>query len=189
MGRARNSERDALSRGRRVTKPPKRGKGAASGSRSKRAKAAVEKKFGVAARKAAQRGGRKPSVWDQPNRASVRAAEGAVDRSEGPSDDLGVAVSRSLEASPSEVFRAFNDPARRGWSPVRDYVVRNTIAPRLLRIALPDGTQLTVTIVRKGNTRCTVTVEQSKVPDELSVEKSRALWRDALARLADVLAE
>ena len=173
-----------------MTKPPKKGQG--SGSRSKRAKAAVEKKFGVAARKAAQRGGRKPTVWDQPNRASVRAAESAIERParpELPSDDLEASVSRTLEASASEVFRAFNDPARRAWSPVRDYVVRNTIAPRLLRIALPDGTQLTVTIERKGNARCMVTVEQSKVPDELSVERSRALWRDALARLADLLAE
>ena len=174
-----------------MTKGPKRGKGPGTGSRSKRAAAAVEKKFGVAARKAAQRGGRKPGVWEQPDRASVRAAESSVLRAERPevSDDLGVSVSRSLEATASEVFRAFNDPTRRAWSPVSNYVVRNTIAPRLLRIALPDGSQLTVTIVRKGNARCTVTVEQSKVPDELSVERSRALWRDALARLADLLAD
>jgi hypothetical protein len=175
-----------------MTKPSGKGKGSGSGSRSKRAKAAVEKKFGVAARKAAQRGGRKPAVWEQPDRAAVRAADSALERSarvDAPSDDLAVSVSRSLEATVSEVFRAFNDPTRRSWSPVRDYVVRNTIAPRLLRIALADGQQLTVTIARKGNTRCMVTVEQSKVPDELSVEKSRALWRDALARLADQLAD
>ena len=89
----------------------------------------------------------------------------------------------------SEVFRAFNDPTRRAWSPIRDYVVRSTIAPRLLRIALRDGTQLTVTIARKGNSRCSVTVEQSKLPDELSAERARAQWRDALARLADLLAD
>ena len=172
-----------------MTKPSGKGRGPGGGSRSKRAKAAVEKKFGVAARKAAQRGGRKPTAWEQPTRAAVRAAENAVERSDATSDDLLVSVSRSLEATASEVFRAFNDPARRAWSPVRDYVVRNTIAPRMLRIALPDGTQLTVTITRKGNTRCMVTVEQSKVPDELSLEKSRALWRDALARLADMLAD
>ena len=175
-----------------MTKGPKRGKPTGTGSRSQRAKAAIEKKFGVAARKAAQQGGRKPAVWEQPDRASARAADSARDRAgsdDMPSDNLDVAVSRLLEATASEVFRAFNDPARRAWSPVRDYVVRNTIAPRLLRIALPDGTQLTVTIVRKGNARCTVTVEQSKLPDELSAEQARARWRDALARLADLLAE
>ena len=175
-----------------MTKGPKRGKGPGTGSRSARAKAAIEKKFGVAARKAAQQGGRKPAVWEQPGRAAARAAESARDgsaRQDLPSDDLDVSVSRSLEATASEVFRAFNDPARRAWSPVRDYVVRNTIAPRLLRIALPDGTQLTVTIARKGSARCSVTVEQSKLPDELSAEQARARWRDALARLADLLAE
>lgn len=175
-----------------MNRPPKKGQGSGTGSRSKKQKAAVEKKFGVAARKAAQRGGRKPEVWDQPSRASVRAAESALDRSQQDdvvSDNLEVSVSRSLEASASEIFRAFNDPSRRSWSPVRDYVVRNTIAPRLLRIALPDGTQLTVTIARKGNTRCMVTLEQSKLPDELSAEQARARWRDALALLADLLSD
>ena len=175
-----------------MTKGPKKGKRPGTGSRTKRAAAAVEKKFGKEARKAAERGGRKPNAWEQPNRASVRAADSAVERlhpPDAPSDDLDVAVSRSLEASASEVFRAFNDPTRRAWSPMPDYVVRSTIAPRLLRIALRDGTQLTVTIARKGNTRCAVTVEQSKLPDELSAEKARALWRDALARLADLSAE
>ncbi len=175
-----------------MTKGPKRGKRPGTGSRTKRAADAVEKKFGPAARKAAERGGRKPTTWEQPDRAAVRAADNAVERPhppDAPSDDLDVAVSRSLEASASEVFRAFNDPTRRAWSPMRDYAVRSTIAPRLLRIALRDGTLLTVTIARKGNSRCAVTVEQSRLPDEGAAERARATWRDALARLADLLAE
>lgn len=170
----------------------KRGRRPGTGSRTKRAADAVEKKFGHAARKAAERGGRKPNVWEQPKRATVRAADGAIERpypADAPSDNLDVAISRTLEASASDVFRAFNDPTRRGWCPVQDYVVRSTIAPRLLRIGLRDGTQLTVTIARKGNTRCAVTVEQSKLPDELSAEAARGAWRDGLARLAGLLSE
>lgn len=108
---------------------------------------------------------------------------------DGPSDDLDITVGRSLEASASDVFRAFNDPHRRGWCPASDYVVRTTVAPRLLRIGMRDGTLVTVTIARSGNARCAVTVEQSKLPDERSAELAKSMWREALARLAAVMAD
>ena len=173
-----------------MTKGPKKGRRPGSGSASKRTATAVEKKFGTAARKSAERGGRKPTTWAQPDRATRRNAERGVDTVDvAPSDDLDIAVSRSLEASASEVFRAFNDPTRRAWSSVRDFVVRTTIAPRLLRIGMRDGTLVTVTIARKGNSRCAVTVEQHKLPDELTAEQAKAMWRESLARLADLLAD
>lgn len=100
-----------------------------------------------------------------------------------------ISVSRSLEASASDVFRAFNDPARRSWSAVRDFVVRTTIAPRSLRLGMPDETLVSVAIERKGNTRCTVSVQHSKLPDAAVAEQAKAMWRDALAQLADMLAE
>ncbi len=175
---------------RTVTKGPRKGRRPGTGSAAKRTATAIEKKFGPAARKAAERGGRKPTTWAQPSRAVLRdAARVNQPANDAPSDDLDIAVSRSLEASASEVFRAFNDPTRRAWSPVRDFVVRTTIAPRLLRIGMRDGTMVTVTIARKGNSRCAVTVEQHKLPDELSAEQAKAMWREALARLADLLAD
>jgi|GEM_PF-269826 hypothetical protein len=106
-----------------------------------------------------------------------------------PATGFEVSVSRSLEASASDVFRAFNDPARRNWSTVRDYIVRTTIAPRSLRLGMPDGTLVSVAIDRKGNTRCTVTVQQTKLADNAATDAARSYWRDALARLADMLAD
>lgn len=173
-----------------MSRAPKKGKRPGTGSATKRTATAVERKFGPAARKAAERGGRKPATWAQPDRAALRAtARDQQPVDDAPTDDLDISVARSIEASASEVFRAFNDPTRRSWSPVRDFVVRTTIAPRLLRISMRDGTLVTVTIARKGNSRCAVTVEQHKLPDELMAEQANGLWRDALARLADLLAE
>ena len=173
-----------------MSRAPKKGKRPGTGSATKRTATAVEKKFGPAARKAAERGGRKPTTWAQPDRMALRdAARSAPPVDDAPSDDLDIEVSRSLEASASDVFRAFNDPTRRAWSPVRDFVVRTTIAPRLLRISMRDGTLVTVTIARKGNSRCAVTVEQHKLPDELTAEQAKGMWREALARLADLLAD
>ncbi|MEQ1689853.1 MAG: hypothetical protein ABMA00_01100 [Gemmatimonas sp.] len=172
-----------------MTKSPKKGKRAGSGSASKRTTVAIEKKFGAAARKAAERGGRKPSTWAQPDRSVVRNTARTESPDDLPSDNLDIAVSRSLEASASEVFRAFHDPTRRSWSAVRDFVVRTTIAPRLLRIGMRDGTLVTVTIARNGNSRCAVTVEHHKLPDERTAEQAKSMWREALARLADLLAD
>jgi hypothetical protein len=171
-----------------VTKGPRKGKRPGTGSAAKRTATAIEKKFGTAARKAAERGGRKPTTWAQPDRRrEAGPATASID--DGPSDDLDITVGRSLEASASDVFRAFNDPQRRGWCPVTDYLVRTTVAPRLLRIGMRDGTLVTVTIARNGNARCAVTVEQSKLPDERSAELAKMMWREALARLSAVLAD
>ena len=171
-----------------MTKGPRKGKRPGSGSAAKRTATAIEKKFGPAARKAAERGGRKPSSWAQPERRrDAESMNASID--EGPSDDLDITVARSMEASASDAFRAFNDPKRRGWCPVPDYVVRTTVAPRLLRIGMRDGSLVAVTIARNGNTRCTVTVEHSKLPDERTAEVAQSMWREALARLAAVLAD
>jgi hypothetical protein len=55
-----------------------------------------------------------------------------------------------IDASPSEVFRAFNDPTRRQWGSAFGYTVMNAVAPRFLRLMMHDGTLVSVSIGRKG---------------------------------------
>jgi len=100
-----------------------------------------------------------------------------------------ISVARTMEASASDVFRAFNDVSRRQWSAGQEYLVRTAIAPRSLRLGLPDGTLVGVAIDRKGNTRCSVTVSHSKLPDAAAADRAKVAWRDALARLAGMLTE
>ncbi len=106
-----------------------------------------------------------------------------------PPTGVEISVQRTLEASASDVFRAFNDPTRRQWSAVPDYLVRTAVAPRSLRIGMPDGSTVRVVIERKGNTRCTVTVQHGQLADAAAAERARIDWRDALARLAGLLSE
>lgn len=147
--------------------------------------AAAEKKFGKAARQAAETGGRKPGVWraaEQP-RASRAAAVT-------PPEALGsvaVTVSRTLDASPSEVFRAFNDPARRQWTATLGYRVVSAVAPRFLRLMMHDGTLVSVSVGRKGNARCAVDLEHSRLPDVAAGEASKSAWRLGLERMAELL--
>jgi hypothetical protein len=100
---------------------------------------------------------------------------------------LEVVVTKTVEASASEIFRAFNDPTRRGWSAIPNFVVRTAVAPRFLRIAMPDGTEVSVAINRKGNVRSTIEVQHARLLDAPAVDKAREQWRMSLGRLAEML--
>lgn len=211
----------------------------------------VEKEFGKSVRRAAERDGRKPTVWRDAERRESREVvlnkigSAAVQRATSRTWDewlttldadgmkgkphrdvvqhlmeqhklnqwwsqmvcvgyeqargqravhekptgFEVSASRTIDATASEIFRAFNDPTRRSWCPVQDYVVRTTIAPRSLRLGMPDGTFVAVSILRKGSVRCTVTVDHTKLADATHAELAKTQWRQALASLADLLSD
>ncbi len=164
-------------------KPQSGPKLAAGKSGNKRSAAMAEKQFGKAASSAAKRAGKKPTVWKQveerrPDRIITPQAQG----------DSEVHVTRLIEASASEVFRAFNDPMRRGWCHARDYLVRTAIAPRFLRLAMADGTEVVVSILRKGNVRCSVELHHTRLTGTQSGH-AHTDWRDALGRLGEMVAE
>jgi Cu2+-containing amine oxidase len=100
-----------------------------------------------------------------------------------------ITVARTIEASASDVFRAFNDPTRRSWCFTTAFRVLAMTAPRSLRVLLPDASMVQVFIARKGNVRSAVTITHSHLADDAAVEQARANWRDALARLAEMLSE
>ena len=59
----------------------------------------------------------------------------------------------------------------------------------MLRLGMPDETVVTVSIMRKGNVRTTVTVDQSKMADAAAAERARQAWKQALERMAMMLDE
>ncbi len=150
--------------------------------------AAAEKKFGKAARQAAEKGGQKPGAWrdaEQPRASRVSHAAAPT-----PPEALGtvaVSVSRTLDASPSEVFRAFNDPTRRQWSGTLGYRVVSAVAPRFLRLMMHDGTLVNVSVGRKGNARCAVDLEHSRLADGTAGEKMKSEWREAMGKMGEQL--
>jgi uncharacterized protein YndB with AHSA1/START domain len=160
-----------------------------SGKRAaKKTVKATEEKFGKSARVSAQRSGQKPMAWQQseaPKRAPYSAEE--------PADVLdsghAVSVARTIDGSASAVFRAFNDPTRRAWCHERMYSVQAAVAPRMLRLAMPDKSTVTISIARKGNTRTMVSLEQTKLVDAAAADRARIAWKQALDRLAMLLDE
>ncbi|MCC6241693.1 MAG: hypothetical protein IT353_02575 [Gemmatimonadaceae bacterium] len=102
--------------------------------------------------------------------------------------NLEVQVTRTIDASASDAFRAFNDSARRGWITSQEYLVRTAIAPRSLQLGLPDGSTVQVRIDRKGNRRCVVAILHGQLVDQRTADRAKAMWRDALNRLAEMSA-
>jgi len=126
--------------------------------------------------------------WCQMVTVGYEQARGMRQPGEKP-DGFAVSVTRTVDATASDVFRAFNDPTRRDWCSERLYSVRAAVAPRMLRLGMPDETVVTVAIMRKGNVRATVTVDHSKLADAAAAERAKQSWKQALERLAMKLDE
>jgi hypothetical protein len=92
-----------------------------------------------------------------------------------------------IEAPASAVYSLLTDANRRGWSPAPVMRVISALAPRFVRLALPDGTQVAIAIVRQGNARCSVSVEFTTMPPNVDAASVRTTWRGALAAMADQL--
>lgn len=176
------------------------GRKPSSGKRaSKKTVKATENKFGKSARVAAQKGGKKPVVWQQSERAkrvldkvpdapTIMPGADIFDPKSKP-NGFSIMSTRTLDGSVSAVFRAFNDPTKRDWCHERLFSVRSTVAPRMLRLAMPDDSVVAVSIARQGNTRAMVTLEHSKIVDAVAAERARQAWKGSLERLAMMLDE
>lgn len=98
-----------------------------------------------------------------------------------------VRVSRIIDAPAASILRAVTDADRRGWAPVPVARVVSILAPRFVRLALPDGSQLAITITRQGNTRCGVQIEHMGLTGNRPVADIKREWMGALAGLAEQL--
>ena len=98
-----------------------------------------------------------------------------------------VSVSKTLDLSPMEAWRAFVEPKRRAsWLDLglRMRTGTKTIG-RGARFDVPsEGTRVNVAFVPKGDDRCVVTVTHVKLDGPDAVAAHRVAWRERLARLA-----
>jgi hypothetical protein len=98
-----------------------------------------------------------------------------------------VSVSKTVDLSPIEAWRAFVEPKRRAtWL---DLGLRMRTGTRTMgraaRFDVPsEGTRVNVALVPKGEDRCVVSVTHVKLDGPDDVAAHRVAWRDRLARLA-----
>ena len=99
-----------------------------------------------------------------------------------------VSVSRTLNATSASLDRAWNDSrSRKRWL-VEPIEIRTSTAKKSLRITWKDKkTSVEVNFYPKGDSKCQITVQHSKLKDAQAATRMKAFWADALDRLRSVV--
>ncbi|WP_214108611.1 hypothetical protein [Acrocarpospora catenulata] len=104
-------------------------------------------------------------------------------------DGFAITVTRTVNAPADRLFTVFADPAERQRRlPGADLRERAATRPRSARFDwADDGTRVNVTIVAKGETRSTVTVEHARLANPDEGDRMKRWWRERLTTLASAM--
>ena len=95
---------------------------------------------------------------------------------------------KTVVASVDQLYDAWTDPAKqRMWLGVPAPDVRTAQPGRSLRLTWHDGSWVIVGFADKGEGKAQVAVSHERLPNAKSANKYRAFWKDALARLQEML--
>ena len=90
-------------------------------------------------------------------------------------------VTRTVAASPEDLFSALLDPATLAAWELRE---RTATPPRSARFDhARDGSRVHVTVAAKGDARATVALDHRRLPDAAAADAMKALWRERLDAL------
>jgi uncharacterized protein DUF4287 len=126
--------------------------------------------------------------WQQMVTVSYEQARGLRAKHQKPGG-YEISVSRTVAASVSRVFKAWQDEnTRKLWltttgSPV---TIRTATANKSMRLTWTDGkTSVGVSFLPKGPARSQVVVQHSKLPDAKAAARLKNFWAGALERLKE----
>ncbi len=123
----------------------------------------------------------------KPSTPRPRAEPIAPPLPDAPASGSIVRLSRVLNVPASAIFRAVNDPERRGWAPESLFRIMTVLAPRFIRLAFPDGTNVAISVARQGNARALVALEITKLPAGADERDVKQRWNHALSALQEQL--
>jgi uncharacterized protein YndB with AHSA1/START domain len=128
--------------------------------------------------------------WAQSITVGYERARGLRAKHQTLSGSFQVSTSKTLPVGVGRVFKAFADaPQRNRWLERGTLRVRTSMKNRSVRFDFRDGTSRVVAAFDpKGRTKTSVTIQHEKLPDAAAVDEMRAMWKESLNRLAEVLA-
>jgi uncharacterized protein YndB with AHSA1/START domain len=99
-----------------------------------------------------------------------------------------VSASKTIAASAAAAFAAWTDARRRAhWLSGVKLLIRQTTAPKSVRLTCDDGTSIEVVITARGRGRCVVAVDHTRLADAKQVAERRHCWKEMLAGLKHYL--
>jgi len=128
-----------------------------------------------------------PPWWRQQVAVAYEQSRRLREKHEMPSG-YQISRSRTMAAPAARVYDAWvDDTTRRRWLPAAEFTIRKATPHKTLRLSWSDDTLVEVRIDVKTSDKCTVTVQQSKLPDSETAEAMKAYWTTALGQLQSVV--
>jgi hypothetical protein len=130
-----------------------------------------------------------PGWWAQTIMVGYERSRGLRAKHQTLTGSFQVSVSKTFPFGVGTLFSAFAEaPQRNRWLDRGTLKSRTTRKDRSIRFDFRDGTSRVVAYFDpKERNKTTVTVQHEKLPDAAAVEEMRAMWKDRLKRLAEVL--
>jgi hypothetical protein len=105
------------------------------------------------------------------------------------SDGFSVSASKSVATSLEALYQATAHAAqRKRWFPAGTFVASSLTENKYVRGAWNEGARLEIGFYAKGSGKAQITVQVNKLASAGEVERERAAWKAALAKLDERLA-
>lgn len=129
-----------------------------------------------------------PGWWAQSVTVAYEKARGMRPVEPGPGG-FSVTVSRTIAVSPDAVTEAFTDDAVRArWLARAPISVRTERPGRSARFDWSEPpSRIAIHLVSKGESRTQISLVHERLPDAGAADRMKALWRDALSALKELL--
>lgn len=127
--------------------------------------------------------------WAQTITVTYERSRGLRDKHEQP-DGYQIQVQRTVRAPADEAWKAMADPKRRlKWLPEAKGAKQRSARDdkRMLRLDWPGGTRILMGANLKGEDKCAVGVQQSKIATAADAEEAKAAWAKRLEALKALL--
>ncbi|HEU4387335.1 MAG TPA: SRPBCC domain-containing protein [Blastocatellia bacterium] len=128
-----------------------------------------------------------PPWWSQMVTVGYEQKSGRRETHQKP-EGYQVSVSRTLNTTAASLDKAWQNSRTRDRWLAEPIEIRRSTAKKSLRITWKDKkTSVDVNFYPKGDGKCQVTVQHSKLKDSRAATRMKAFWADALDRLRSVL--
>jgi hypothetical protein len=125
--------------------------------------------------------------WRQMVTVAYEQAKGLRAKHEKP-DGFQISRSKTIKAPVDDVYEAWGNARRRAqWLPGAKLTIRKAHENKTLRVTWGDGSNLEVSLHRKGAAKTQIAVQHGKLKSSRVAVKQKAFWGEAFDRLAQIL--
>jgi uncharacterized protein YndB with AHSA1/START domain len=125
--------------------------------------------------------------WRQMVTVAYEQAKGLRAKHEKP-DGFEISRSKTIKAPVEDVYEAWGNARRRAqWLPGSKLTIRKAHENKTLRVTWGDGSNLEVSLYRKGAAKTQISVQHGKLKNQKAAAKQKAFWGEAFDRLAQIL--